>query len=122
MRAQSLSTGLRVDDVMPIGPTCTCCRVNLTYGVVSRTQKNFLYGPTTSFLISIGAKFTLCMRTDAVSNVILAKQRAQECGQPPNNCNNPTQYSGYSCCGLSSGRKGMTDLETVGVAWCLPIS
>ena len=81
--------------------------------MVRKTEMNFLYGPTTSFLISIGAKFTLCMRSDSVSDIILAQQRATECGQAPNVCQNPALYSGYSCCGLSNGRKGMTSLATV---------
>ena len=81
-------------------------------GTLTKKEKNYLYGPTTSYLVSIGAKFTLCMRSDSISNVILATQRAVECGQPPNTCDNST-YAGYSCCGLPGGRKGMASLDEV---------
>lgn len=97
---------------LPI-PTCPTGfdGATLVTGLQRKTEKNFLYGPTTSYLVSIGAKFTLCMRSDSASNVILAKQRSIECGQYPNVCDNPATYQGYSCCGLPGGRKGMAPLD-----------
>jgi hypothetical protein len=90
-----------------------CCSTTRVEGARRKTERNYLYGPTTSYLVSIGAKFTLCMRADTDSNVILAKQRATECGLGTNTCDDPLMYSGYSCCGLTSGRKGMMSEDEV---------
>lgn len=96
-------------------PTPTCPigfdGATLVTGLQRKNEANFLYGPTTSYLLSIGAKFSLCMRSDFASNVILAQQQSIECGQYPNVCDNPATYQGYSCCRLPGGRAGMASFD-----------
>ncbi len=45
-----------------------CFSATLT-GVTRKVEQNYLYGPTTKYLMSVGAKLSLCMRDDSATQV-----------------------------------------------------
>eukprot|EP00050_Salpingoeca_kvevrii_P002881 m.207381 g.207381 ORF g.207381 m.207381 type:complete len:624 (+) comp10710_c0_seq1:4116-5987(+) len=81
-------------------------------GATRIVEKNFLLGPKAAYLVSMGAKFTPCMRKDTDLQAIAAEERERECGQVDNICEGSDPNAGYGCCGLPNSRKGMTDKAT----------
>eukprot|EP00050_Salpingoeca_kvevrii_P017500 m.65747 g.65747 ORF g.65747 m.65747 type:complete len:629 (+) comp7585_c0_seq1:203-2089(+) len=78
------------------------------------TEANMWFGPTKSYMLSIGAKFPPCMRKDGQIKSRLARQRSEQCGitslsGQPNICEG--SETGYSCCVLPTNNAGMTSQE-----------
>eukprot|EP00055_Hartaetosiga_balthica_P009351 m.36956 g.36956 ORF g.36956 m.36956 type:complete len:620 (+) comp6709_c4_seq1:198-2057(+) len=90
-------------------PSCELFNGTLAIGTESVSKRNFMYGPTEDLLLHVGAKFAPCMRSDSLLERDALTTRTKECGpnrDPPNTCEGFT--TGYGCCTLDSGRKGMT--------------
>eukprot|EP00730_Choanoeca_flexa_P003670 TRINITY_DN11470_c1_g4_i1.p1 TRINITY_DN11470_c1_g4~~TRINITY_DN11470_c1_g4_i1.p1 ORF type:complete len:597 (+),score=131.65 TRINITY_DN11470_c1_g4_i1:75-1865(+) len=71
-------------------------------------SRNPGFGPTSSYLISLGGKFSPCMRED--ENILKAarRQRFLECGPDRDNpCESTANGEGYGCCTLSNLNSGM---------------
>eukprot|EP00049_Salpingoeca_infusionum_P005200 m.89238 g.89238 ORF g.89238 m.89238 type:complete len:653 (+) comp12886_c0_seq1:39-1997(+) len=99
-------------------PPCETFNGSLRLGSESILKRNFMYGPKESFIAGMGAKYTPCMRDDVAITTEARRIRAEECGP---NRNNPCETgTGYGCCTLPSGRKGMTSQQ--GCAEADPLS
>lgn len=89
---------------------------SLQEGAVTENEVNMWIGPTRRYLLEVGARYTPCMRNDNRIQFQKARERAEQCGVPPEpdnehvyNCD-PGE-TGYSCCRLSDGRAGLTSQE-----------
>eukprot|EP00056_Hartaetosiga_gracilis_P005497 m.85323 g.85323 ORF g.85323 m.85323 type:complete len:628 (+) comp12188_c0_seq1:148-2031(+) len=102
-------------------PSCELFNGTLAIGEQSVSKQNIMYGPTEDLLLHVGAKFAPCMRSDSTLRRDALATRAQECGpgrDPANACE--SLGSGYGCCTLDSGRKGMqsnADCTEAGGTW-----
>lgn len=78
-------------------------------------EVNWTVGPTTKYLLALGAKFAPCMREEDKYSVNAARVRAEQCVYQNAEFNCVTEFpdgqAGYGCCSSISGRLGMTSFE-----------
>eukprot|EP00045_Choanoeca_perplexa_P014561 m.172480 g.172480 ORF g.172480 m.172480 type:complete len:592 (-) comp16717_c0_seq2:1632-3407(-) len=98
-------------------PSCSLFNGTLDLSARRVEGRNPGFGPTPSYLIKLGGKFSPCMREDENIAKAARRQRFLECGPDRDNpCEGTDPNEGYGCCTLSNQNSGMTTNETCGNA------
>ena len=120
MMAEAYTSG-EFDTLDIVGGTQECSRAsnascptnffgNKSFGLTKITPPNYLIGPSEKYLISMGAKYTYCMRPDTWVQTQAAKVRRQECGgNLINSCEEGDLKADLiGCCVVQNIKQGMT--------------